>query len=116
MKLRFLGSECSIGDYPRLESFGQTIELDEALAADAIRGGAALLPDAQFDALGFTDSELSDYGISASHQFAPAEFLAKKRAGLIAIHEIRENGFPVPAPAPAPAPAPVDVQMFEGGE
>lgn len=92
MKLRFLGTECTIGDHPSLKTFGQVIELDETLALEAIAGGAALIPEAEFAALGFTADELREYAQPGLHQFAPPTFLDKKRAGLLKLHEIRTAG------------------------
>jgi len=89
--LRFLGSESLVGDSIRLNRFGQSVELTELQAANAILGGCALLDVETFDALGFEKQDLDKFAGVASHGRASAEFLEKKRAALVAAHALRER-------------------------
>lgn len=91
MKFRFVGTTCAIGDIAGLREFGEAVDLDATLAADIIGHprGAALLPEATFAAIGFTADELSEFATPGSHADAPAAFLAKKSAALIALNDLR---------------------------
>jgi hypothetical protein len=89
MTFRFLGFESIIGESQLLRSFGQVADLTASEAVNAILGGCALLDGGTFDQIGFTAAELQKYSAPSSHEFAPAEFLAKKKAALLAAHELR---------------------------
>lgn len=88
---RFLGTHTDIGGYAALDHFGQRVELPAELAKDAVRGGASLLPEDQFEALGFSAEELSKHGTPGGRINAPDSFLRKHKAGLLAAHEYRES-------------------------
>ena len=90
-------SECVIWDTPfKFSRFGQVAEIPDAVALKAIAHRAALLPKADFDALGFTADELKKYAKSEMHHDAPGAFLEKRKAAWKKLHE------PKSAPAPAP--------------
>ena len=103
MTFRFLGSESLIGDSIKLNRWGQSIDLSEPQAVNAILGGCTLLDGAAFDALGFEKQDLDKFAGVASHGRASAEFLEKKKAALTAAHELRERietGESIAAPEP----------------
>jgi hypothetical protein len=97
MKYRHIGTETAIGEMPKLQAFGEAIDLPEKLAAELIAPpgnpgkGVPLLPEAEFAKLGFTAQELEQYRWPASHATAPAEFLKKKTAALIALDALRNK-------------------------
>lgn len=91
MTYRFVGTETEIAGVCKLTRFGQSVDLDPKLAADAVEGGAAILPEAMFSSVGFTAGELERFAEIGSHFDAPADFLAKKRAALLKLHEWREG-------------------------
>jgi hypothetical protein len=91
MIFRFLGSESSIGDDIELKTFAQSIELSDELAKLAILGGCALLDETAFDQIGFDKADLEKFYSVGEHARAPAEFLEKKKAALIAAHDLRER-------------------------
>lgn len=91
MTFRHIGTESQIGDLPILREYGQAVELDETLAAEAILGNAALLPEADFKSLGFIEDELKRFKHVAAHEDAPATVKAKFLAGRIALHSLREQ-------------------------
>jgi hypothetical protein len=117
---RFLGIEADIvGHGRKLQRFGQAIELPEALAKELILGGGraqgwagatAMLPEAEFDAIGFTEAQLKYFGLPASWNsdvkinkdtiLSVAEFLEKKKDALMALHGYREKIEPQPEPQP----------------
>ena len=75
----FVGSYCEIdGGRIKLEKFGQRIDLPEDLAAVVIKGGGAILPEAEFESLGFTEQEISLYAYPGQQASAPEAFLAKR--------------------------------------
>lgn len=74
---RFVGAESTVGDV-QLKRFGQKIELTEEEAHNAILGGAAVIPDAEFEALGFTDQELAKFPHVGQQVLAPVAFKDKK--------------------------------------
>lgn len=88
MTYRFLGTYSEIGDVARLDQFGQAVDLPLALAEDAVAGGCALLPEDEFQRIGFTADELRRFAPPATHQGAPPEFLEKKRRALLRAQEI----------------------------
>ena len=71
------------------ERFGQKVQLAEDVAITAIAGGAALLPEEKFVAVGFTDEELKDYAYPGQREGAPEAFAAKLLAARIAVHDCR---------------------------
>ena len=91
MTFRFLGSESLVGDSIRLNRFGQSVELTESQAANAILGGCALVDDETFCQIGFAREDVERYASSGSHGRAPAEFIVKKRSALLAAHALRER-------------------------
>jgi hypothetical protein len=91
MTYRFVGSNSDIGDSIRLIRFGQSVELSDEQARNAVLGGCALVPDEAFTEIGFTNAELSSFASVGSHERAPAEFIDKKRRALMAAHELRER-------------------------
>jgi len=91
MTFVFLGALSEVlGAGIKLTRFGQRIELPPELADETKRhGGLPCIPAEQFDALGFTEAELKQFGVADSHAQAPAEFLAKKRQALEILHAHR---------------------------
>ena len=82
-RYRFLGQTSQIGPI-KLNQFGQQVELPDQLAEDAMSGGCALLPEAVFNQIGFTATELDRFATPGSHADAPAEFLDKKKQAISA--------------------------------
>ena len=74
-----------------MREFGQRIALTEEQAKDAVLGGSALVKAEEFDALGVTAEEQRKYGPFGAHETAPAEFTAKRKAALLAVHALREE-------------------------
>ena len=91
MTFRFLGAESLLGDSIRLNRFGQSVELTESQAANAILGGCPLVDDETFCQIGFAKEDVERFASSGSHGRAPAEFLEKKKAALFAAHALRER-------------------------
>lgn len=95
MKLYNLGTS-QIG-FVELNSIGDTIELDEEACKDAMSNhGAFLLTQEQWDAVGFTDSEIKQFGWPGNRGFSEAEetadkdkqsFMRKYRAALTMAHQ-----------------------------
>ena len=81
----FVGSSVSdMMGVVSFRSFGQAKELTREQARDLASGGSAIVPRAQFDALGFTAEELRKFGPFGAHANAPAEFAAKQQAAIAA--------------------------------
>ncbi len=68
---------------------GAKFEMTDQDAGRAVAGGAALLPQATFDALGFAVDEVRKYPNAKQQQSAPDEFKAKLLAARIALHDFR---------------------------
>jgi hypothetical protein len=108
---RFIGLLAEIAGYRKLERFGQAIDLPDAVASELIlgagaeqgyAGAAALLPDAEFQAIGFTPEELQRFATPATQIGEKAQaFLEKKRAALQALDEYRQRLAQPADPAPA---------------
>ncbi len=79
MRFRFTGSESICGNV-RISTYGQLLDLDAATAHDCLLGHVGLLPDEDFQKLGFSDDELNQYADYDSHRQADPEFLEKKAA------------------------------------
>lgn len=90
MIFRFIGIEGEIAGR-KLTRFGEMVELSEAESAGAIKGNFPILPDAEFQACGFTDVELSEYAYPGPRTECSEEFAAKWKAARVALHEIRER-------------------------
>jgi hypothetical protein len=91
MTYRFVGTFCAIDDGTHLEVFGQSIELDQADAERAILQNAALVPEADFEGVGFTQQELEQYSSISLHEGAPAEFLEKRKQVWSILHAHRQS-------------------------
>jgi hypothetical protein len=91
MTFRFLGAESLVGDSIRLNRFGQSVDLTQPQAANAILGGCPLVDDETFCQIGFTKEDLERFASSGSHGRAPAEFQEKKKAALLTAHALRER-------------------------
>ena len=95
MKLYNLGTS-QIG-FVELHSVGDTIELDAAGLADAkSNNGAFLLTQEQWDEIGFTESEIAQFGWPGNRAFTEAEeaadtdkqqFMRKYRNALTLAHQ-----------------------------
>lgn len=82
MTYRFLGFDSDVGEHA-LRLFGQRVEMDDDLATEAVAGGCALLPEADFAACGFTASELAAHQNIGTHAEASQEFRDKKHRALL---------------------------------
>lgn len=91
MNYRFIGLSSEIAGVAALRLYGQSVELPDGVARDAITGGCALIPDRDFTELGFTPEELSIYQHPGPRQNASPEFQAKHRQALLALHNLREQ-------------------------
>jgi hypothetical protein len=91
MTFRFLGSESLIGDSIKLNRWGQSVDLSEPQAVNAILGGCPLVEDETFCQIGFAKEDLKRFASSGSHGRAPAEFLEKKKDALLAAQALRES-------------------------
>ena|ERR1043165_7887431 len=74
---RFVGSNCVIHGVAELSKFGQRIELPNDLAETVIRGGGAIIPEHEFEAIGFTADELKKYEFPGARVNAPQSFKDK---------------------------------------
>ena len=90
---RFLGAYTEIGGVGALDSLGQTIKLDPKAALSAMRGGAVLIPDAEYQKLGFTKDEEQAYRYAGTRASAPESFKAKYKAGLVAWQKLVDESY-----------------------
>ena len=103
---RFIGAMCDIGPIA-LKYFGQRVELDEATFREAVRGNAAILPEADFNRIGFTAEELAKYRIVAARRDPSDSFAVKYSKACDRLREIREEiNNPTPAKVEAEIPKP----------
>ena len=96
MIYRFLGTSSEIYGVVELRQFGQSVELPDALAGDAIIGNCPLIPAATFDGI-FTADDARRYASPAARMDAPKEFADKLKGALVALHDFRV-GLESPAP------------------
>lgn len=109
MTYRFLGTEAEIPGFRKLQRYGQKVELDPEVAKDFIigagstsghAGACALLPEEEFQVIGFTtaellhfstpDAQVSDKRVSGE-TLSVAAFLEKKQAALAALDTYRNS-------------------------
>jgi hypothetical protein len=90
---RFVGDSADVYNPSyAFRRFGQKADLDDAQAQQLVaKRRLPLIPEAEFDAIGFTDDELAKYPSAISHMNAPAEFQRKKKTALIALEEFRHS-------------------------
>lgn len=93
MTFVFLGGVSEvIGAGIKLTRFGQRVELPPEIAEETKHPrGLPCIPAADFDAIGFSDAELKQWGVAATHENAPPEFIEKKRTALAILNDIREG-------------------------
>jgi hypothetical protein len=87
---RFIGASACVGSR-ELTQFGQKVLLTAEQATAAVCGGAAILPETVFLALGFTDEELRRYAFAGSHPRATSAFLGKKDAALTEFRALQRS-------------------------
>lgn len=92
MDLRYLGLDSMVGDH-HFEWFGQKVTLSEAEAVNAIKGGAFLIPEADYKACGFTGDEEREFKVTGTHDPqsddpAMKTFLAKKKKAALRFHDL----------------------------
>ncbi|MGE5568544.1 MAG: hypothetical protein ACM3S5_05845 [Rhodospirillales bacterium] len=88
----FVGSYTEIGGGRiKLERFGQRVELPDDLADNIVKGGGAILPEAEFNQLGFTEQELSLYAYPGQWEGAPEAFTSKQKAAHVAFAAYKER-------------------------
>jgi hypothetical protein len=102
---RFIGDCAEIYNPAyQFRRFGQKADLDDALAKHVVSQGVQLIPEAEFEAIGFTDAELAKYPSAISHMNATDEFKRKKATAMVALAEYRQSlAAPVAAQAATPA-------------
>jgi hypothetical protein len=91
MLIRFVGIYSELGDGTRLQTFGQAVELTDDMVRAASLGGAEILPDDEFQAIGFTDQELKLWGNAVRQMKAPETFRAKYLAAREAARMFRQH-------------------------
>ena len=93
MTLMFLGSDALIphANPSRLKNFGAKLDLPEEFLDTALAQNAPVIPADSPEAKAFTDEELKAYSTTALHSRAPQDFLDKKHAALVALHDFRES-------------------------
>ena len=90
---RFLGAYSEIGGVVALDSLGQSIKLDPKVAIDAMRGGCVLIPDAEYQKLGFTKDEERQYQYVGTRATAPEATKAKLAAGLKVYQKLVDESY-----------------------
>lgn len=125
MKFYFVGSHTIVhhldaqghvsGALVTLDRFGMQCEGTEAEASEWMRGGCALLTEAEFKGIGFTDAELKTFDTPGKQLAAPNTFKAKQQKAWAiygekwqALHGMKpaEAVKPVESPKPPDAKAP----------
>jgi hypothetical protein len=111
---RYVGGGASeIGDR-EYEAIGQYGEFSEEQFSSIIRGGAAFLPESEFDKVGFTQEELDLSGPFGSRDSGDANFQAKLAAAQAAYADIRNRiiaGEPISSIVGSQEPAEVPQQV-----
>jgi hypothetical protein len=104
MIVRFIGTvaEIGFGAIADFKHFGQSADLRDPIYTDAVLGGCAVLPELDFQAIGFTPQELKLYANPGPRQSAPDEFKVKHRRALDKLHANRE-ALEHPSAAPEPS-------------
>lgn len=57
MVYRFVGAESTVGNLT-MRRFGQRFNMQEKVAETCIKGGCALIPEEEFNAIGFTEEDM----------------------------------------------------------
>lgn len=97
---RFVGDQADVYTPTyQFRRFGQKAEIDDVLAQQLIRKRIPLIPEAEFEAIGFTDDELAKFPTAISHMGATDEFKRKKKTALLALEEFRTSLAAHPSPA-----------------
>lgn len=83
----YVGGEASeIGDR-EFDAVGQKAQFSESGFVDAVLGGAAFLPESEFNRIGMTAEEIRKYGPAGERDNPPGSFIAK----LSRAHEVYRN-------------------------
>jgi hypothetical protein len=99
---RFVGDFADVFNPPyQFRRFGQKADIDDTLAQQLVRKRVPLIPEAEFEAIGFADDELAKFPSAVSHMGAPDEFKRKKKTALLALDEYRKSLAAHPATSPA---------------
>jgi hypothetical protein len=88
---RFVGDQADIyNPLYQFRRFGQKADIEDACARQHCLKGVQLIPEAEFEAIGFTEDELKLYPSAISHTGATADFKRKKKTALVALHAFRQ--------------------------
>lgn len=88
---RFVGSACAIWGVAELSKFGQRIELLDEVAENVILGGAALITEEDFNVIGFSTDELTDFAFPGQRVNAPEDFKARETAAVLVFQNRRHD-------------------------
>jgi len=88
---RFVGVSSEVGAH-RLDRFGQRVTLSASEADNAIAGGAALIPEGDFEEIGLTDQEIDLYAYVGQQMTAPEVFRRKLEAARDAFRQAHYAG------------------------
>jgi len=88
MRYRFVGIEAEISGVARMDRYGQEVELEDGMEAEA--AAALLLPEEQFLEI-FEAVDVEPYQMVACHDDAPAEFQSAKHQASIAVAEFKQK-------------------------
>jgi hypothetical protein len=87
---RFVGSYCEIDNGRiKMDRFGQRVEFSGDVADTVIRGGGAILPEEDFENLGFTADEQAAYAYPGQQESAPESFKTKRNEAHLAYCRLR---------------------------
>lgn len=88
---RYVGGDSSeIGDR-EFDTVGQKASLSETGYREAVLGGAAFIPEATFDKVGFSQEQLDMYGPVGLRMDPPADFCDKLMVAQELFREIRSE-------------------------
>lgn len=85
MTLILIGSRVEIENVAELSKFGQSVDVEDALAHEILLKGT-LVTQEQFDSVGFTEEELEANKESWRHEEATVEFKEKKNKAKMIAH------------------------------
>lgn len=127
---RFVGTESNVGAI-KMRRFGQRFQMAEDMAKSAILGGAALIPEEDFKAIGFTDEDMkvwSDPMVNDDHvpsdkgeAARKMEYLVKRSKARMMFVELRHGMMdpldrPLPDSGASASSQPAIVELAEEGE
>ncbi len=91
MIYRYVGSDVSRLEDLEYEQVGDPLECSEQRFYEVVMGGAAFIPEEDFERVGFTEGELIEHGCAGTRYEPPISFVQKLESAQQVFRALRQK-------------------------